>query len=260
MSWGKRVMGIIAHDLERWRQSSGLWRMGGIHVALCVSIILITWPGTQRITSLSPINIMKPYLLAELLILSYFGLMLGSETFPRHDANTISPHDWVLHDVANISQVIAAKITGVGLVIAFLIVTTLPMNVLAVLSAPTSRTSWYLSWLAVLCETMWIASIGTMIRVIQGPKRKRSVAAEVLFVVGVTITIIWNIYGSGHFIAALNPVVILSRLSDPFFGYDVSEVVFYFISRVFLIAATLITTYVIFHNSTASTSHKRVTA
>lgn len=230
-------------------RSGAMWKLTGIHCALLVAALLLTWPTPERLASATPPFTLKWLLLTELVTLAYVTLVLTSDSLRWGEGERLRPAHWVAYGASPAWAVVAGRILALWYVLSFLTLTAFPIMVLAHGASPVplgTLGAWSAAALGVLT---FLGVIGLLIGCRFQERSTRLIAVDVVCLLIAIALIIVGDRGtepSAGPMFYLNPTRPLTYILDsPGLtlggGPDVSWLLWWVLQIVLLLAAASVT-------------------
>lgn len=209
---------VAGAEIRLLMRTGALWKLTGIHCALLVAALLLVWPTPERLVSASPPLTFKWLLLTEAVALGYVTLALSSDSLRWGETERLRPPHWVAYGDASPWAVLAGRIAALWYVYIYLVLTALPVFILAhgVSPIPAGTTAaWAAAALAVLTL---LGVIGLLIGSRFHERSTRMIAVDTVCLLIVVALIILGNRGtepSEGLYFYLNPARVLEYALDP---------------------------------------------
>lgn len=214
----RQALAVARSEVRYLTRTGALWKLIGIHCALLVAALLLSWPPRERLASASPPFVLKWLLMTHLAALAYASLLLAADGVAWGEADRPRPVHWVAYGACPPWAAVAGRILSLWHVLALLTGTGLPLLVLAHGASPVPMATLG-AWSAVALATLTlIGLIGLGIGCISAERATRLVGVDAL-ALGVT-ALLFLLGSRGErpddgLLFYLNPARVLSFLLDP---------------------------------------------
>lgn len=153
-----RILAVAASEVRLLNQSGALWKLTGLHGALLVATLLLTWPTAERLAAATPPFTLKWLLLVEIAALGYITLVLASDSLAWGEVERLRPVHWVAYGASPAWAALGGRIFALWYVLAQLGLTSLPVFVLAHGASPVPVTALG-AWVAVALTTLTLLGV-----------------------------------------------------------------------------------------------------
>lgn len=214
----KTLLAVAGSEIRLLTRSGAMWKLTGIHCALLVAALLLTWPTPERVASATPPFTLKWLLLTELIALAYISLALTSDSFTWGEAERLRPPHWVAYGTSPAWAALTGRILALWYVIAFLALTALPLAVLAHGASPVPIRV-LAAWTGAALSIMTLLGIAGLLIGCHITERSARMIAVDVACLAVAIALI-AVGGRGDhpsdgLLFYLNPVKVLTYILDP---------------------------------------------
>ncbi|HLS91667.1 MAG TPA: hypothetical protein VK101_10475 [Limnochordia bacterium] len=127
----RKMLAVAISEIRLLSRHGALWKLAGVHSALLVATLLLTWPPAARLATAEPPFTLKWILLVEVTTLAYVTLVLASDSLPWGEAERIRPVHWVTYGASPAWAALGGRIIALWQVLALLAFTSLPIFTMA---------------------------------------------------------------------------------------------------------------------------------
>lgn len=209
---------VKAVALSEWRaiiREDLHWKLVGAHLGLAAIAVLLAWPSSQTVGRPGWPWTWHWYVYLELAAVGYLSIALTADSFALSDR--LLPKDWITHGGMNSATVIVGRVIAAYTLIALLLISALPIAVLAYSTFPVTIRQATALLVIVLGPTLPLLLCGLYIGTTAKERSGRVIATDAFFALAaVFLLILAGTEGdSPRLFTWVNPIATVRLLLEP---------------------------------------------
>ncbi len=214
----RKLLAVAIAETRLLSRYGALWKLAGVHSALLVAALLLTWPPAARLATAEPPFTLKWILLVEVTTLAYITLVLTSDSLPWGEAERIRPVHWVTYGASPAWAALGGRLVALWQVLALLAFTALPIFTMAHGASPVPAAALGAWTVVALTSLTLLGIVGVWIGSRFDERSNRRIAVDAL---ALALAILLFAAGSKGDVPTdglafyLNPLKVMVYIVDP---------------------------------------------